>query len=52
MVANVYFRNQNCLFVHCKGDLKIFFFNEDVLFYTGVPSWRMTCDNALAHEAE
>ena len=52
MVANVYIRKQNCLFVCCNGDLKNYFFVEDVLFYTNAPSCRMACDNALVYEAK
>ena len=52
MVANVYIRKQNCLFVRCNGDLKNYFFVEDVLFYISVPSCRKAYDNALFYEAK
>ena len=52
MVAIVYIRKQNCLFVHCNGDLKTILFVEDVLFYTSAPSHRMACNNALVYEAK
>ena len=52
MVAIAYIRKQNCLFVHCNGDLKTILFIEDVLFYTSAPSRRMACNNALVYEAK